>query len=157
MGILLIFRLRMKILTSQHKRKYVFDGRVENKFGQLISLKEHAETYAKTHNEAKRNIHYQLTTKLRLGKAYPLVINDNDITIVDDEPTVNDNSLYELPEEEDTVEIDEISYSYRYNNYIIHYNTITNYYDILDTHNHLIAKNFIDEEECEEYIDNLID
>jgi len=65
--------------------------------------------------------------------------------------------LYELPEEEDIVEIDETSYSYTYNNYIIYYNTVTNYYDILDTHYHLIAKNFIDEKECEEYIDNLID
>lgn len=155
MGILLIFRLTMKILTSQHKRKYVFDGMVENKFGQLISIKEHAETYARTHNEAKRNIHYQLTTKLRLGRAYPLVVND--IKIEDDAPTVNDNSLYELPEEEDIVEIDETSYSYTYNKYIIYYNTVTNYYNILDTHNHLIAKDFIDEKECEEYIDNLVD
>lgn len=147
----------MKILTSKTKSKYVFDGRVENKFGQLIRQKAHAETWAYTIAEAKRNIHYQLTTKFGLGKAYLLVINDNDITIVDDEPTVNDNSLYELPEEEDIVEIDETSYSYTYNNYIIYYNTVTNYYDIFDTHNHLIAKNFIDEKECEEYIDNLID
>lgn len=157
MGILTIFRLTMKILTSKTKSKYVFDGRVENKFGQLIRQIAHAETWAYTIAEAKRNIHYQLITKLGLGKGYPLTFSEDDITIVDDESTVYDNSSYQLPQEEDTVELDEISYSYTYNNYIIYYNTITNYYDILDTHYHLIAKDFIDEEECEEYIDNLID
>lgn len=147
----------MKLLTSQHKSKYVFDGKVSNKFGQLIRQRAHAETWAYTIAEAKRNIHYQLTTKFRLGKAYPLVINDNNIKIVDDESTVYDNSSYQLPQEEDIVEIDKTEYTYthNYNNYIIYYNTITNYYDIFDTHNHLIAKNFIDEEEGEEYIDNL--
>lgn len=147
----------MKILTSQDKRKYVFDGKVSNKFGQLISFKEHIETYAKSHNEAKRNIHYQLTTKFGLGKGYPLVINDNNIKIVDDESTIYDNSSYQPPQEADIVEIDKTDYTYihKYKNYIIYYNTITNYYDIFDTHYHLIAKNFIDERECEEYIDNL--
>lgn len=148
----------MKILTSHCRSKYVFDGKVSNKFGQLISFKEHVETYAKSHNEAKRNIHYQLTTKFGLGKAYPLVINDNNIKIVDDESTVYDNSSYQLPQEEDNTtytEIDDNNYHYKYNNYIIYYNTITNYYDIFDTHYHLIAKDFIDEKECEEYIDNL--
>lgn len=139
----------MKILTSQYKSKYVFDGRVENKFGQLIRKIAHAETWAKTLNEAKRNIHHQLTTQLKLGRGYPLVFDEDDITIVDDE------SLSEIYEEQDETEIDETSYSYKYNNYIIYYNTVTNYYDIFDTHNHLIAENFIDEEECEEYIDNL--
>ena len=139
----------MKILTSQHKTKYVFDGKVENKFGQLMRQRAHAETWAYTIAEAKRNIHYQLTTKLGLGKGYPLTFSENDITIVDDK------SLHPLPEEEDIAEIDETSYTHKYNNYIIYYNNITNYYDILDTHNHLIAKNFIDEKECEEYIDNL--
>ena len=138
----------MKILTSQHKAKYVFDGRVENKFGQLISLKEHAETWAVTLNEAKRNIHHQLTFQLKLGRGYPIVFNQDDIRIVDDQ------SLSTL-REDDIVDIDETSYTYTYKNYIIYYNNITNYYDIFDTHYHLIAKNFIDEGECEEYIDNL--
>lgn len=158
MGIFSIFRLTMKILTSQDKRHYVFDGKVSNKFGQLIRQRAHAETWAYTIAEAKRNIHYQLTTKFRLGKAYPLVINDNNVKIVDDESTVYDNSSYQLPQEDDNTtytEIDDNNYHYKYNNYIIYYNTVTNYYDIFDTHYHLIAKNFIDEKECEEYIDNL--
>lgn len=138
----------MKILISQHKAKYVFDGRVENKFGQIISLKEHAETWAVTLNEAKRNIHYQLTVQLKLGRGYPLVINEEDIRIVDDQ------SLSTL-KENDIVDIDETSYTYTYKNYMINYNNETNYYDILDKHYHLLAKNFIDEEDAEEYIDNL--
>lgn len=140
----------MKILTSQHKAKYVFDGRVENKLGQLIKQTAHAETWAVTLNEAKRNIHHQLTSQLRLGRGYPIVFNEEDIRIVDDQ------SLSEIyREQDDIVDIDETGYTYTYNNCIIYYNTVTNYYDILDTHYHLIAKDFIDEEECEEYIDNL--
>ena len=110
----------MKILISQHKAKYVFDGRVENKFGQLISLKEHAETWAVTLNEAKRNIHYQLTVQLKLGRGYPLIINEEDIRIVDDQ------SLSTL-KENDIVDIDETSYTYTYKNYMINYNNETDY------------------------------
>lgn len=138
----------MKILTSKYKSKYVFDGKVENKFGQLIKQTAHAETWAVTLNEAKRNIHHQLTTQLRLGRGYPIVFNEEDIRIVDDQ------SLSTL-KENDIVEIDETSYTYTYKNYIIYYNNITNYYDILDKHYHLLAKNFIDEGDAEEYIDNL--
>ena len=139
----------MKILASKYRSKYVFDGRVENKFSQLIRQTAHAETWARSINEAKTNIHHQLTTQLKLGRGYPIVFNEDDITIVDDE------SLSEICREQDEEEIDDNNYHYTYDNYIIYYNTITNYYDISDRHNHLIAKNFIDERDAEEYIDNL--
>ena len=139
----------MKILTSTYKSKYVFDGRLENKFGQLLKEKAHAETWAATLNEAKRNIHHQLTIQLKLGRGYPLVINEDDVRIVDDQ------SLSEIYKGQNETEIDDNNYHYTYNNYIIYYNNITNYYNIFDRYYHLIAKNFIDERDAEEYIDNL--
>lgn len=139
----------MKILVSTYRSKYVFDGRVQNKFGQLIRQTAHAETWARSINEAKRNIHYQLTTQLKLRRGYPSVFDEKDIRIVDDE------SLSEIYKEQDETEIDGNNYHYTYNNYIIYYNNITNYYDIFDRQYHLLAKNFIDEGDAEEYIDSL--